>query len=113
MNNNNINSQNNLKNNKSNINNTYNILKNQQHFKSYLVDCKIKLLKKSNIKDENMRDNLLDIDRIKIELANKKIEITKSIRNIKKCKENCCLNDASISDKINALSLSCLTVYDE
>jgi hypothetical protein len=74
----------------------------------------MKILKESSsLKERENREMFLNPDGVKIELANKKLEIISSLKNLKKLKETCDLNRAKISDRINTLSLSCLTVYNE
>lgn len=91
-----------------------NVVRLGNFFKKDLFDCKMKVLKESSsLKEKENREVFLNPDGVKLELANKRLELVTSLRNIRKLKESSEINKAKISDRINTLSLSCLTVYNE
>ncbi len=72
-----------------------------------MVEYKIRVSKDTDIKESYF------FEKLNIELQNKKKEIQKSIVSLRSLSKIGDINTARLTDKMNVLSLSCLTVYDE
>lgn len=72
-----------------------------------MMEYKIRVSKESDIKESFF------FEKLNIELQNKKTEIQKSMAALRNLRKTGDCNTAKVTDKINVLSLSCMTVYDE